>query len=101
MHLPVHLILSTLHTSFAAAVNTKVFGRTSLSFVTNSSQSISFSDQPPPFRRILDRYDGVFCNVWSVIHNGIAAFFGAADALRKIRASGRFVIVITNALRRT
>jgi HAD superfamily hydrolase (TIGR01459 family) len=39
----------------------------------------------------------LLCDVWGVVHNGIAAFPEAGDALARFRASGGTVIFITNA----
>ncbi len=49
-----------------------------------------------PFRRT---YDVLLCDVWGVVHNGLEAFPSACDALRRFRASGGTVILITNAPR--
>lgn len=52
-----------------------------------------------PLSELIDRYDGLLCDIWGVLHNGEAAFSDAVDALCMARASGRFVILITNAPR--
>jgi len=52
-----------------------------------------------PLSELIDRYDGLLCDIWGVLHNGEAAFGDAVDALCKTRASGRVVILITNAPR--
>jgi HAD superfamily hydrolase (TIGR01459 family) len=44
-------------------------------------------------------YDVLLCDVWGVVHNGIAAFAAACEALTRFRASGGTVILITNAPR--
>ena len=44
-------------------------------------------------------YDVLLCDVWGVVHNGIAAFASACDALARFRAKGGTVILITNAPR--
>jgi len=44
-------------------------------------------------------YDVLFCDVWGVVHNGIAAFADACDALKRFRTSGGTAILITNAPR--
>jgi len=44
-------------------------------------------------------YDVLLCDVWGVVHNGIAAFATACEALRRFRAGGGTVILITNAPR--
>jgi ribonucleotide monophosphatase NagD (HAD superfamily) len=44
-------------------------------------------------------YDVLLCDVWGVVHNGIAAFAAACDTLMRFRAGGGTVILITNAPR--
>jgi len=44
-------------------------------------------------------YDVLLCDVWGVVHNGIAAFTPACDALKRFRASRGTVVLITNAPR--
>ena len=44
-------------------------------------------------------YDVILCDVWGVIHNGLAYFPAAADALTRFRAKGGKVVLITNAPR--
>jgi HAD superfamily hydrolase (TIGR01459 family) len=44
-------------------------------------------------------YDVLLCDVWGVVHNGIAAFPQACDALARFRADHGTVILITNAPR--
>ena len=44
-------------------------------------------------------YDVLLCDVWGVLHNGVAAFAEACDALSRFRAGGGTVILITNAPR--
>lgn len=47
---------------------------------------------------IADDYDAVLCDVWGVLHNGLAAHTGAPDALRRFQARGP-VVLMTNAPR--
>jgi HAD superfamily hydrolase (TIGR01459 family) len=51
------------------------------------------------FAALAPRYDVVLCDVWGVLHNGVAAFPPACAALRRFRDSGGTVILITNAPR--
>jgi HAD superfamily hydrolase (TIGR01459 family) len=45
-------------------------------------------------------YKGILCDVWGVLHNGVAAFEGAHKALRAYREeTGGKVVLITNAPR--
>jgi HAD superfamily hydrolase (TIGR01459 family) len=44
-------------------------------------------------------YDVLLCDVWGVVHNGIAAFPQACEALARFRAERGPVILITNAPR--
>jgi len=51
------------------------------------------------FSTLAPRYDVVLCDIWGVVHNGIAAHAEACDALTRYRAGGGTVILITNAPR--
>ena len=53
----------------------------------------------PHFSAIASNYDVLLCDVWGVVHNGVAAFPQACDALARARAGGAFVVFITNAPR--
>ena len=44
-------------------------------------------------------YDVLLCDVWGVVHNGVAAFAPACEALTRFRAERGTVILITNAPR--
>jgi len=48
---------------------------------------------------IADRYDVLLCDVWGVVHDGIAAHPAAVAALSAFRAKGGVVVLITNAPR--
>jgi HAD superfamily hydrolase (TIGR01459 family) len=48
---------------------------------------------------VADRYDVVLCDVWGVVHNGIAAYEAASDALTRFRAKGGRVVLVSNAPR--
>jgi HAD superfamily hydrolase (TIGR01459 family) len=51
------------------------------------------------FEPLARDYDVLLCDVWGVVHNGVAAFPAAADALMRFRAAGGTAILITNAPR--
>jgi HAD superfamily hydrolase (TIGR01459 family) len=51
------------------------------------------------FSTVAPRYDVVLCDIWGVVHNGIAAHAQACDALMRYRAGGGTVVLITNAPR--
>ncbi|WP_372425383.1 TIGR01459 family HAD-type hydrolase [Salinarimonas chemoclinalis] len=53
----------------------------------------------PGFSAIAERYDVVLCDVWGVVHNGLAAYPGASDALTRFRCAGGTVILVSNAPR--
>ena len=55
----------------------------------------------PHFSTLAPDYDVLLCDVWGVVHNGIAAFPHACDALMRARARGAIVILITNAPRQS
>jgi HAD superfamily hydrolase (TIGR01459 family) len=44
-------------------------------------------------------YDVLFCDVWGVVHNGVAAFADACEALARFRSGGGTAILLTNAPR--
>ena len=48
---------------------------------------------------ISDRYDLILCDIWGVLHNGVASFAQASDALVSFRRGGGAVILISNAPR--
>ncbi|BCP52489.1 haloacid dehalogenase [Kaistia sp. 32K] len=48
---------------------------------------------------LASQYPVVLSDVWGVIHNGVRAFAPACDALRRYRAQGGIVVLITNAPR--
>jgi HAD superfamily hydrolase (TIGR01459 family) len=49
--------------------------------------------------QIADTYDALVSDVWGVIHNGVAAYPGAAHALSQFRKTRGSVILLTNAPR--
>lgn len=51
------------------------------------------------FAALAPHYDALLCDVWGVVHNGLAAFPHACDALTRARARGITVVLITNAPR--
>jgi HAD superfamily hydrolase (TIGR01459 family) len=51
------------------------------------------------FSTIAPRYDVALCDIWGVVHDGIAAHVPACDALMRFRADGGTVVLITNAPR--
>lgn len=50
-------------------------------------------------RELAGNYDCLLCDVWGVLHNGVAAFPAAVDALIAFRAGGGRTVLITNAPR--
>jgi HAD superfamily hydrolase (TIGR01459 family) len=51
------------------------------------------------FSGLAQAYDVVLSDVWGVIHNGVAAFAEACEALARFRTQGGSVVLITNAPR--
>jgi len=64
-----------------------------------TTQFTNVSTELTPLSELVDHYDGLLCDIWGVVHNGVAAFDDAVDALCKFRANGRYVILVTNAPR--
>lgn len=46
-----------------------------------------------------DPYDGFICDVWGVLHDGVAPYRGVAECLRQLRALGKPVVLLSNAPR--
>lgn len=53
----------------------------------------------PGLSTLAKDYDAVLCDVWGVIHNGVAAFPAACEALVRFREAGGRVVLLTNAPR--
>jgi HAD superfamily hydrolase (TIGR01459 family) len=51
------------------------------------------------FAAIAPDYDVLLSDVWGVVHNGEVSFPQACDALMRVRAMGKVVVLITNAPR--
>ncbi len=49
---------------------------------------------------LADRYDGFVVDLWGTVHDGTAAYPGAADALARLHARGRPVVFLSNVPRR-
>ena len=79
-------------------LDTWVAGR-HVSVMTITPQPSNASTGLTPLSILASQYDGLLCDVWGVIHNGAAAFDDAVDALCRFRATGRHVVLITNAPR--
>jgi len=50
---------------------------------------------------IAARYDGIILDLWGVVHDGRDPYPGAVDCLRNLRASGKRVVLLSNAPRRS
>ncbi len=48
---------------------------------------------------ISDRYDAILCDIWGVLHDGLASFAQASEALVAFRRRGGAVVLISNAPR--
>ncbi len=53
----------------------------------------------PGLSAVAPRYDAVICDVWGVIHNGVAAYRTACDALENFRKARGPVLLLSNAPR--
>lgn len=51
------------------------------------------------FSALAPGYDVLLCDIWGVVHNGLAVHLHACDALMRARARGATVILVTNAPR--
>ncbi len=51
------------------------------------------------FEPIAHQYEALLCDIWGVLHNGVAAYDGIVDTLTRYRASGGRVLLLSNAPR--
>ena len=51
------------------------------------------------FEPIAREYRALLCDIWGVLHNGVAAYDGIVDALTRYRATGGRVLLLSNAPR--
>jgi ribonucleotide monophosphatase NagD (HAD superfamily) len=49
------------------------------------------------FSTLAPHYDAVLSDVWGVVHNGVASFPAACEALTRFREKGGSVVLISNA----
>jgi HAD superfamily hydrolase (TIGR01459 family) len=52
------------------------------------------------FAPLAARYDGFILDLWGVIHDGVRAYPGAVDCLRRLRDLGKPAVLLSNAPRR-
>ena len=52
------------------------------------------------FAPLAARYDGFIVDLWGVVHDGVAPYPGALETLRRLRAAGKRVVMLSNAPRR-
>lgn len=50
---------------------------------------------------LADRFDGFVLDQWGVLHNGVQPYPGAIDCLRRLRAAGKRIAILTNSGRRS
>ena len=48
---------------------------------------------------LADDYDLFICDLWGVVHDGVAPYVGAEDCLRRLRQRGARVVLLSNAPR--
>jgi HAD superfamily hydrolase (TIGR01459 family) len=68
-----------------------------------TSAAVSSRSAPPVLqgvRDIADRYDAYILDLWGCVHNGIAPFPGAKDALKHLKQAGKRLLLLSNAPRR-
>jgi len=69
---------------------------------TPAPQSAARPSAPPlasGLSAMIADYDLILCDVWGVVHNGIASFPAACAALGRARAGGAQVVLVSNAPR--
>jgi HAD superfamily hydrolase (TIGR01459 family) len=51
-------------------------------------------------RSLVERYDTYVVDLWGTLHNGVAPYPGAIDALTRLKAKGKRIALLSNAPRR-
>ncbi len=67
--------------------------------VNKSPITAAIPPELPQFRTLAPNYDLILSDVWGVVHNGQSAYEAACDALKRARAAGTTVLMISNAPR--
>ena len=49
---------------------------------------------------LADRYDGFVLDLWGVLHDGVSAYPGAVECMRRLHAAGKRMVILSNAPRR-
>lgn len=49
---------------------------------------------------VADRYDAFILDLWGVLHDGVRPYPGVVDALRRLKRTGKHLVVLSNAPRR-
>lgn len=49
---------------------------------------------------LIDRYDGFIIDQWGVLHDGTTPYPNAAECLRRLRAAGKRIVILSNSGRR-
>lgn len=55
----------------------------------------------PGLAAVADKYEGFLLDLWGTIHDGYRPLPGVIDALRRLRAGGKRVVIVSNAPRRS
>jgi len=64
--------------------------------MTDTSGLVPIHDH---FEPIATHYQALLCDIWGVLHNGVAAYDGIVEALTQYRAGGGRVLLLSNAPR--
>jgi HAD superfamily hydrolase (TIGR01459 family) len=64
--------------------------------MTDTSGLVPIHDH---FEPIAARYQALLCDIWGVLHNGVAAYDGIVEALTQYRVGGGRVLLLSNAPR--
>jgi HAD superfamily hydrolase (TIGR01459 family) len=64
--------------------------------MTDTSQAVPIHDH---FEPIASSYQALLCDIWGVLHNGVAAYDGIVETLTQYRAGGGRVLLLSNAPR--
>lgn len=69
-----------------------------LEIPTETSEALPFIEG---LESLAGDYDGFIVDLWGTVHNGVAPLPGAIDCLENLKATGKPVLILSNAPRRT
>lgn len=85
----------------ACRYKNKAMNNTASSHATTTLDAHSTTWWAPSLHPVAERFDSWIVDQWGVLHNGVVAYPGAANALRQLVQRGNAVVVLSNSGKRS